>query len=215
MAGLKKGLFLGISGLAILSSVSLYSQNQKFSEKNLENKAQSHSINDTIKEESEYVLSKRKEFVENARKYIGKEYSWGGRLTEDNPGLDCLGLIFLPYSKTFNKKWTEISVNPSEIVEKGQLGKPVKELEGVLTKNIDFSKLKEGDVVYLLRTSEIKDKPLAKINRINYWPWHTGIYSNAKENLFLHANPENRVVEEDFKNYLELTSDGIFVTRIY
>lgn len=214
MVGLKKGLVLGISGLALLSNISLYSQNQKFSEENLENI--NYSIEDTIKkDDSEYILSKRKEFVENARKYLETEYSWGGRLTKEHPNLDCLGLIFLPYAKTFNKKWTEISGNPSEIVKNEQLGKPVDGLEGVLNKDIDFSKLKEGDIIYLLSLNKIEDKPLADINGVNYWPWHTGIYSNKEKNLFLHASPGNKVVEQNFKDYLDLTSDGIFVTRIY
>ncbi len=217
MAGFKKGLILGISGLALLSSISLCSQNQKFQEKkDLENKTINYLVKDTIKEyESKDILLKRKEFVENAEKYLETEYIWGGRMTKNNPGLDCLGLIFLPYAKTFNKKWTEISVNPSEIVKNEQLGKPVKGLEGVLKENIDFSKLKEGDIIYLLSLNKIGDKPLAKINGNKYWPWHTGIYSNKKENLFLHAKPGYKVVEQNFKDYIQQTSEGIFVTRIY
>ncbi len=221
MVGLKKGLILGISGLALLSSISLCSQenniNQKLLKENLETKTANYSIDDTIKEyESKYILSKRKEFVENAKKYLGKKYTWGGRLTNENPGIDCLGLIFLPYAKTFNKKWTDISVNPSEIVKKEQLGKSVKGLDGILTEKIDASKLKEGDIIYLLAEErKIEDKPLAEINGKRYWPWHTGIYSNKEKNLFLHASPGNKVVEQNFQDYIKQTSDGIFVTRIY
>ncbi len=221
MVGLKKELSLGIAGLSLVFGSVLCSQNQKFSEtknnENLENKAINYSIEDTIKiYESENILSKRKEFVENAKKYLGKEWVWGGRLTKQNPGLDCLGLIFLPYAKTFNKKWTEISVNPSEIVKKEQLGKPVEKLEGILNKDIDFSKLKEGDIIYLLlKERKIDDEPLVEIDGKRYWPWHTGIYSNKEKGLLLHAKPSNKVIEENFKEYLQETSDGIFVTRIY
>src|SRR3989344_5053434 len=165
-------------------------------------------------ESPDKYADKRKEFVENAKKYLGEEYQWGGRLTKKNPNLDCLGLIFLAYSKTYNKKWTEISINPSEIVKKEQLGKPVKGLEGILKDSINFSALEEGDIIYLLSASEIKDKPLAKINGINYWPWHTGIYSDKKNNLLLHAEPGKKVVETDFKEYLNRTiTDGIFITE--
>ena len=146
----------------------------------------------------------------------------GWKKYKKNPNLDCLGLIFLAYSKTYNKKWTEISINPSEIVKKEQLGKPVKGLEGILKDSINFSALEEGDIIYLLSASEIKDKPLAKINGINYWPWHTGIYSDKKNNLLLHAEPGKKVVETDFKEYLNRTitdgifiTEAIFVTRIY
>jgi len=187
------------------------------------NKNQDSSIIAFRTDESpDKYADKRKEFVENAKKYLGTKYQWDGRNTKKNPNLDCLGLIFLAYSKTYNKKWTEISVNPSEIVKKEQLGKPVKGLEGVLKDSINFSKLEEGDIIYLLSTSEIKDKPLAKINGIDYWPWHTGIYSDKKNNLLLHAEPGKKVVETDFKEYLNKTitdgifiTEAIFVTRIY
>ena len=216
MVGSIKGFTLGISGLALLTSLSLHFQNPSFSEKApLENKTINYSINDSIKKQEEKIILKRKEFVENARKYLGEEYQWGGRLTKDNPGIDCLGLIFLAYSKTYNKKWTEISVNPSEIVKKEQLGKPVKGLDGILEKNVDFTRLEEGDIIYLLSAIKIEDKPLSEINGIKYWPWHTGIYSDKKNNLFLHANPANKVTESNFKDYLQETTEAIFVTRIY
>ena len=65
--------------------MSLYSQdyqiNPEFSNKvNIENKVINYSLNDTIKEEK--IIPKRKEFVENARGYLGTEYIWGGRLTK-------------------------------------------------------------------------------------------------------------------------------------
>lgn len=224
MVGLKKGLVLGISGLALLSSISLCSQNQKFQEENSKNKLINYSIEDTIKkDDSEYILSKRKEFVENAKKYLGKEYVWGGRLTNDHPGLDCLGLIFLPYAKTFNKKWTEISTYPGIIIEKQQLGKSVIGLDGILSTDADISKLEEGDIIHLLNQRGPIDKndiPSKIINGIKYWTWHTGIYSNKEKNLFLHANPgayprnEIKVAEYDLKEILK-DDGGIFVTRIY
>src|SRR3989344_6026116 len=216
MVGSIKGFTLGISGLALLTSLSLRFQNPKFSEKeNLENKTINYSINDSIKKQEEKIILKRKEFVENARKYLGKEYQWGGRLTKENPGIDCRGLIFLAYSKTYNKKWTEISVNPCEIVKKEQLGKPVKGLDGILEKNVDFTRLEEGDIIYLLSAIKIEDKPLSEINGIKYWPWHTGIYSDKKNNLFLHAEPGNKVVESNLKEYFDWKTEAIFVTRIY
>ena len=215
MVELKKKLPLVfvITGISLVLGSFLCSQSPKFSE----NKIINSSINNSIKiYKNDSVTIKRKEFVENAKKYLGTEYIWGGRLTENNPGLDCLGLIFLPYSKTFKTKWTEISVNPSEIVKNEQLGKPVEGLEGVLTKDVNLSKLEEGDIIYLLaKERKINDEPLAEINGKKYWPWHTGIYSNKEKNLFLHAAPLNKVIEQNFKDYIQQTSDGIFVTRIY
>lgn len=214
-----KKLSFGIAGMALLSSVYLYPQNQtpQNSKKSLEDKSFSYSIENQIqKTEKEKIISKRKEFVENAREYLNEKYVWEGRLTKKNPGIDCLGLIFLAHSKTYNTKWTEFSVNPSEIIEKEQLGKPVKGLDGILIKDIDISKLEEGDVIYLLTTSKINDNPLAEINKIKYWPWHTGIYSNKEKNLFLEAQPGNKVIERNFSEVLnQKPTQAIFVTRIY
>lgn len=159
--------------------------------------------------------SKRDEFIENARKYVETPYRWGGRLTKKNPGLDCLGLVFLSYSKTFETNWRDISVYPSEIIEKEQLGNPIKGLNGVLKENLDISKLEKGDIVYLLTNSEINDKSLAKINGQEYWPWHVGIYSDKEKNLFLEAKPGDMVMEHSFNDILkDGTNKAFFVTRI-
>ncbi len=161
---------------------------------------------------------KTKEFVENARKYIGTQYRWGGRLTKKHPGLDCLGLLFLAHSETFGSKWYDFSVYPSKIVKKNQLGRPVKGLDGILSEDLNFSSLKEGDIIYLLSESSIKDEPLAKIQGKNYWPWHTGMYSNKKKDLFLEASPFiKKVTEGNFKKILEdnpKLNKAVFVTRI-
>lgn len=156
---------------------------------------------------------KIKEFVENAREYIGTSYRWGGRMTEKNPGIDCLGLLFLAHSKTFGTNWRDFSVYPSKIVSKEQLGKPVKSLDGVLTENIDSSKLQKGDIIYLLSNSQIQDEPLAIIDNQKYWPWHTGIYSNKESNLFLEASPGYKVIERNFSKVLQ-ENKAIFVTRM-
>ena len=160
-------------------------------------------------------------FIKNARSFLGKQYMWNGRLTKKNPGLDCLGLIFLTYAKTFGNHWWDFNVNPSKIINNKELGFPVKGLDGILSKNVTLSKLKKADVIYLLSDKKINDSPIAKINGINYWPWHTGIYTDESKNLFIEANPYiGKVVEKDFKRYLNVKNiensltKGIFVTRI-
>ncbi len=219
-----KKLSLGIAGLSLVCGSFLCSQNKKIQEKeNLETKTINYSLNDSAKtdtiKESDYILSKRKEFVDNAKKYIGTEWIWDGRATKNNPGIDCLGLIFLPYAKTFNKKWTEISVYPGEIIEKKQLGEPVKGLDGVLVKDIDYSKLKQGDIIHLLTQREPiddRDIPSKIINKTKYRTWHTGIYSDEEKNLFLNASPGEEVKEQDLKEIVEyFPTEAIFATRIY
>ena len=156
----------------------------------------------------------KEKFLKNARIYLSIPYHFGGRLTKSNPGLDCLGLMFLSYSKTFGKNWKEFSVNPSIIVKKEQLGKPVDGLDGILSENVEISELEEGDIIYLLTRNKIEDMPLANLNGIDYWPWHAGIYSDKEKNLFLEANPLYGVIEHDFKDVLN-GNEAIFVTRIF
>jgi len=209
----KTALVFGV--LSLLAKDKLNTQEMNYF--SLENKIKTEILKDYLVK-GEESNPKIKEFVENAKKYIGKEYAWGGRLTKTNPGLDCLGLLFVAHSKTFGTHWYDFSVYPSKIIEKGQLGKPVKGLDGILTENVDASKLEEGDIIYLLCKGSIQDKPLAIINGENYWPWHTGIYSNKKNNLFLEASPSYlKVIETPFSEILDENSPtrAIFVTRMH
>src|SRR3989344_3673619 len=151
--------------------------------------------------------------VEYARGYLNTEYNFGGRLTKNNPGLDCLGLLFLAYSKATKTSWLGLSVNPSQLVKSKKLGEPVKGLEGILCKEVDVSRLEEGDVIYLLSRIALNDRSLVKINGVDYWPWHVILYSNKKRNLSLEANPVLGVVELDFDEILK-SNEAIFVTRI-
>jgi hypothetical protein len=157
-----------------------------------------------------------KNFINNARKNIGVDYKWEGRLTKRLPGLDCLGEIFIPYAETFGGSWRDFSYNPSEIIEKEQLGTPVQGLDGVLKEDIDFSKFKEGDIIYFLSDNKIKDKPLAEIDNQKYWPWHTAIFSNENRYKIIEAShSKGEVVERDiFEILKENRTKGIFVTRM-
>jgi len=152
-------------------------------------------------------------FVENARSYLDVPYAYNGRYTENNPTIDCLGILFRAHEKTFGTNWRDFSVNPSRIVELRQLGNPVKGLDGVFTGQVDRNLLQKGDIIYLLCTREIEDEPLAYLDGQPYWPWHTGIYSDKKRNLFLEAQPGNVVLERDFGQVLK-ENTAIFVTRL-
>jgi hypothetical protein len=192
---------LGLGGLGLVSfDYSSNNLNEIYWQFPKENKTE-----DTEDSFEEVINSEdMNKFVENARSYLEAPWIWGGRLTKGNPGLDCLGLLFLSYSKTFQTNWRDFSVYPSEIVRKEQLGKPVKGLDGILTKEVNIKNLQKGDIVYLLTNNPIQDKPLANINEKDYWPWHTGIYSDRDKNLFLEASPsKSKVVERSFSEVLE------------
>lgn len=150
--------------------------------------------------------------IQNAKEYLGREYRWNGRDTKKNPDIDCMGLVFLAYSKTTGKPWYNLSVNPSELVKSGKLGRPVNGLEGVLREDIDYSKLKEGDVVYfLVQNFAINDAPLAEIDGNSYWPWHMGLYEGGTDHLILHASPMEEVKSQPIE---EIGFDALLVTRL-
>lgn len=151
--------------------------------------------------------------LENAKKHIGTEYKWDGRLTKKNPGLDCMGLVFLAYAKTTGNPWYNLSVKPSELVKNGKLGKSVEGLDGVLRDNINYELFKKGDIVYLLiKDFPIKDEPLKIINNQKYRPWHMGLYEGEKERLFLNANPMSGCVQSD--PIEDLPFDAVYATRL-
>lgn len=149
-------------------------------------------------------------FVENARSYLGMKFKTNGRDTKKCPGMDCMGLPFLAYSKTTGKSWYNLSVMPSTLIKKKQLGKPVRGLDGILTDSLDYSKLKRGDVIYFLIPCEVtNDRPLAKINGENYWTWHMGIYEG--DSMVIHAEPNNKVIEQKLRGII---GDALYVTRL-
>jgi len=157
----------------------------------------------------------KEKFINNARSYLETKYVYEGRSTDKYPGMDCMGLIFKSYEKTFGKKWYEFSVFPTQLVKNKELGEPVTNLDGKLCNEVDVSLIKEGDIVYLLSSTfrNPKENPLVNINNVDYWVWHMGIYSDREKNLFLEANPGNKVIEHSFEDILN-SNEAIFVTRI-
>ena len=114
------------SGRKIESSIKEKSLEVKLQEDSLRESKNKQILDYSFIELERYNELIATEFVENAKKYIGTPYNWGGRLTEKYPGLDCLGLLFLAHSETFGSEWYNFSTYPSKIIEKNRLGKPVK-----------------------------------------------------------------------------------------
>lgn len=169
-----------------------------------------------IEEKTEKEIPKKKqEFLENAKNNIGIEYKWGGRKTERLPGLDCMGAVFIPYANTFNENWKEYSVNPKKLIENRTLGKPVEGLNGVLSKNIDYSKLEEGDIMYFMRR-HYSESPntIKKIGGENFEVAHMGIYTEKEEKEVLNAfAPGTKVREHSLGKMIFNHFNGVYVTR--
>lgn len=156
-------------------------------------------------------------FIKEAEKYLGTSFKWEGRDTKKNPSLDCLGLVFRAYSKATNQDWTKYPVKPWEMISQRTFGPPVKGLDGVLKKDIDYNKLREGDVVHILSTIKAEEswKPMAVINETNYYGHHLVIYIGGDK--MVHANPyffPEEVIIHSFKKFLDATPlAAIYVTR--
>jgi cell wall-associated NlpC family hydrolase len=150
--------------------------------------------------------------IKEAEKYLGTPYVFGGRLTSKHPGLDCQGIILLPYSKLFGFNWTKVPVwNNRKVVDSGYLGHPVKGLDGVLAEDIDFDLFKPGDAIYFLDENfSNKDTPLLVENGREHLTWHTGLYKGGPDHLILHAAPGDKVLIEAID---EVYFDALFVTR--
>ena len=147
--------------------------------------------------------------LEAGRALIGEPYAWGGRNEPSNPGVDCLGLLFLAWGSVSDTPWRSYPVDPSKIVASGRLGAPVPGLDGVLRADVDLALLQPGDVLYLLVADyEIPDAPLWRHEGHDYWPWHTAMY--AGEGRALHAQPGGRVRHQDLDG---IAWDALYVTR--
>jgi len=152
--------------------------------------------------------------VTAARRYLGRPYQFGARGRE----LDCMGLVFLAWADANDADWRKLSVNPSEIVAKRQLGAPVPGLDGVPTPRIDWKLLRPGDVIFLLGPPPNPAEPsLVTIDGVPEWVWHMGLYSGGDDHRFVVGDHfHGEVVEVALPAYLHSYAawyDAIFVTR--
>jgi hypothetical protein len=146
--------------------------------------------------------------VAEAEKYLGKPYNFGGR--DGRPGcvgakrcaegIDCLSPIFFAYEKVLGTPWARFSVKPSELVQRRQLGVPVKGLEGALEAEVDRSLLRKGDVLLFLQKDYNleADKPLLVRGDDRYGVWHTALVQSVEGDkvMVIQAKPGDRVVVE-------------------
>lgn len=156
----------------------------------------------------------RASLVTSARSYLDRPYAWGGRGTS----LDCLGLVFRAWQDVTGTSWKRISVYPTKMVEKQQLGAPVPGLDGVLTADIPWPSLEPGDVILFLGAAENPAEPaLATVSGTPLWVWHTAIYSGGPQRRFVVADHfAGEVVETELPRYLAEEGSGyagIFVVR--
>ncbi len=158
-----------------------------------------------------------------ARELEGVPYDLGGRLRGDE-GIDCQGIVFYAVERLHRCGWKSYSVMPTKTLARQELGAPVEGLAPVATPDIDFNRLKPGDVLFLLgdaenpnetSSAELALDPKRPAQKTPVWTWHMGIYA-GDENV-LHADPfrAGKVAEEPLRNLLESGGFvGIIATRI-
>lgn len=152
--------------------------------------------------------------VDAARAYLGRPYSFGGRGEQ----LDCLGLIFRAWADVTGQSWRSLSVMPTTLVGREQLGAPVPGLAGVRTADIDWSVLRPGDFVLLLDPMENPAEPaLVEVDGEPMWVWHTGLYAGGPKRTFIVGDHyAGQVVETPLPEYLRehaIAYSGLFVVR--
>ncbi len=156
----------------------------------------------------------RASLVTAARTYLGRPFSWGGRDRE----LDCLGLIFLSWQDVTGTSWKRISVYPTKMVAREQLGAPVPGLDGVRSAAIPWDQLEPGDFLLFLGSAENPAEPaLTTVDGTPMWVWHTGLYSGGPERRFVVGDHfAGQVVETSLPRYLRQEGsgyEGLFVVR--
>lgn len=140
------------------------------------------------------------ETVTAARKYLGTNYNWEGRMTRRYPGLDCLGLMFKALEERFGVPWQKWNTYPTKLIP--QLGK--NSVVVIMSEGVSLDKLKEGDFIFFLWHDSHQDEPAVVKGEDKYWVWHTAIY--AGNGNIIHASPFNgryKVVEEPLTSFME------------
>jgi hypothetical protein len=104
---------------------------------------------------------------------------------------------------------------PSVSVKRGELGTPVKGLDGVLRSELDPSLLNAGDVIFFLALDyNLKaDLPLFEKGGKKFGTWHMGLYHsyNGTDHWVIHANPGREV---EITSLRQIYFDAIFVVRL-
>ena len=126
--------------------------------------------------------------VSTARKFLGTNYNWEGRLTKRFPGLDCLGLLFKTMEKNYGVPWKTWNTNPAALIS--QIGKKNKSMFLKSKINVySINRLKLGDFLFFLWDDK-NIWPAILQGQKKYWVWHAAIYSG--NNNIIHASPFNR-----------------------
>ena len=136
--------------------------------------------------------------VDAARNYMGRPYNFGGR----GATLDCMGLVFLAWSDAGRGPWRPLSVNPTTLVSKRQLGDPVPGASPVLSTQLQTSSLAPGDVLFFLSGAQNPAEPaLVTLDDEALWVWHMGMYA-GEARFVVGDHFAGQVVEEPLPAYL-------------
>ena len=156
-------------------------------------------------------------FVAAARELLGVPYQFGGRLRQPGEGIDCQGVLFYAAERTGRCGWKSFSVLPTRSVPDGELGLPVEGMAPIASSELDVSRLRVGDMLFLVGFDENPAEPnIATLKGRAVWVWHTGVYS-GEGRWIVGDHFAGKVVEVDLKRYLAEHADtyaGVVVLRM-
>jgi hypothetical protein len=157
-----------------------------------------------------------RKMVETARRVLDVRYDFGGRLRAGR-GIDCLGVVFLAAESIGRCGWKSFSVNPTQLVSRAELGKPVEGLSPVRSDALDLSKLEVGDVLMLVAPIENPaEGAIGTLDGAKVWVWHTGFYSGDGK-WIVGDHFAGKVIETGLEQYLKdyaAEFTGVMVTRM-
>ncbi|MCP3144636.1 NlpC/P60 family protein [Pyxidicoccus xibeiensis] len=156
-------------------------------------------------------------FVAAAREVLGVPYLLGGRLRQPGEGIDCQGVLFYAAERVGRCGWKSFSVLPTVSVPSGELGAAVPGMAPVASSALDVSRLRAGDVLWLVGFSPNPAEPsIGELQGRPVWVWHTGLYSGGGR-WIVGDHFAGEVVEVDLVAYLAAHADtysGLIVTRM-
>jgi hypothetical protein len=174
------------------------------------------------------VKNINKEIVKNAEEYLGMQYVFGGRDTEQLPGIDCLGVLFKSIEKVTGESWKKWSVIPSKLLKQFDSTKEKTFYnEDIKDKKFITDNFKEGDVLmFLLPYKNDKDVPVRKMDlkddngkvvaNLDLWVWHVAIYSGKGNIIHASSFDENySVLEENLFDFVKRNElSGVIKTNL-
>lgn len=205
----KKSMLLGLALTTVITTGTIKSESIEFDKSHSSNKPEIIRVIG--------VKNINKEIVRKAKEFLNIQYVFGGRDTEQLPGIDCLGVLFKSIEKVTGENWKKWSVMPSKLLKQFDTNKEKTVYnEDIKDKKFITDNFKEGDILFFLLPYKNKDVPVRKNNDLDLWVWHVAIYSGNGNIIHASSFDENySVLEENLFDFIKRNNmTGIIKTNL-